>query len=48
MSAEEFFSESAEQSQVKTEIVAKYFRAWSNVVIPTAEKKSKRIGSGSV
>jgi len=43
MSTEEFFVESTDQSQVKSAIVAKYFQAWSNVVIQTAKKGSRRI-----
>jgi three-Cys-motif partner protein len=38
-----FFDESKEQSQVKATIVAKYFWAWANVIIPTAAQRSKTI-----
>lgn len=36
----EFFTEQMEQSQVKTEIVTKYFKAWANVMIGHLEGKS--------
>ena len=38
-----FFDESTEQSQVKATIVAKYFWAWANVIIPTAAGRSNKI-----
>ncbi|MEX2641970.1 MAG: three-Cys-motif partner protein TcmP [Acetobacterales bacterium] len=38
-----FFEERTDQSEVKARIVQKYFYAWANVVIPTAEKRSGRI-----
>src|ERR1051326_1939787 len=38
-----FFDESTEQSQVKATIVAKYFWAWANVIIPTAAQRSGKI-----
>lgn len=38
-----FFGESKEQSQVKAAIVAKYFWAWANVVIPSAKTSSNKI-----
>lgn len=40
---EEFFDESKEQSQVKANIVAKYFWAWAKVIIPRAKKRSTKI-----
>lgn len=43
MSSEPFFDESKEQSQVKAQIVSKYFWAWANVVIPTAKKGDNKI-----
>jgi three-Cys-motif partner protein len=42
-SNQSFFDEIAEQSQVKAEIVAKYFWAWAKVIIPSAKKNSNRI-----
>ena len=38
MSTEHFFKESTQQSLIKTTIVSKYFRAWAQVIIPTAKK----------
>ena len=38
MSAEGFFSQATEQSQVKTAIVDKYFEAWAGVMISQAKK----------
>lgn len=38
MATQDFFDETTEQSQVKKAIVAKYFCAWSNVMIPTVKK----------
>lgn len=38
-----FFDESKEQSQVKSEIVAKYFWAWAKVIIPSAQKMDNKI-----
>ncbi len=43
MGNESFFDESTEQSQVKANIVAKYFWAWATVIKGTAKKGSKRI-----
>ena len=43
MSTENFFNESREQSCVKAAIVAKYFKAWSNVIIPSAKKGPKHV-----
>ncbi|HND22077.1 MAG TPA: three-Cys-motif partner protein TcmP [Acidobacteriota bacterium] len=38
MVVEDFFDESTEQSQVKSEIVAKYFWAWAKVILPSVKK----------
>ena len=43
MSTQKFFDESSEQSQVKAAIVAKYFSAWSKVIVPWAKKGPGRI-----
>ena len=43
MSGNSFFDESQEQSQVKAEIVAKYFWAWARVIIPSQRKKGNKI-----
>ncbi len=43
MADSSFFDESQEQSQVKATIVAKYFWAWANVIIPAATQRSKKI-----
>lgn len=43
MSTKAFFNETKEQSIVKSTIVAKYFWAWANVIIPTAKKTSNKI-----
>lgn len=40
---EQFFDETTEQSQAKATIVAKYFWAWANVIMPTVEKVDGRI-----
>ncbi len=40
---DKFFDESREQSQVKAALVSKYFRAWANVIIPTAKRKGGKI-----
>jgi three-Cys-motif partner protein len=40
MATERFFDESREQSQVKAEIVRKYFSAWAKVIMPHATKGS--------
>jgi three-Cys-motif partner protein len=40
MATESFFSESSEQSKVKTAIVSKYFWAWAKVIIATMKKQS--------
>ena len=38
-----FFDERTDQSEVKARIVQKYFYAWANVIMPTAEKRDQRI-----
>lgn len=38
-----FFDESQEQSQVKAEIVAKYFWAWAKVIIPSQKGRGNKI-----
>jgi three-Cys-motif partner protein len=43
MNGEDFFEEQREQSQIKSEIVQKYFWAWAKVVIPSARKYSGKI-----
>jgi three-Cys-motif partner protein len=43
MASSSFFEESTEQSQVKANIVAKYFSAWAKVIIPSAKKKGCNI-----
>jgi len=43
VSTKAFFNETKEQSIVKSTIVAKYFWAWANVIIPTAKKTSNKI-----
>jgi three-Cys-motif partner protein len=40
---ETFFDESSEQSQIKSRIVTKYFRAWARVIIPAARTHGNRI-----
>ena len=44
MASNAFFNESREQSRVKAEIIAKYFWAWSKVIIPTAKRGSGKLG----
>jgi three-Cys-motif partner protein len=39
----QFFDERTDQSEVKARIVQKYFYAWANVIMPTAERQTKRI-----
>ncbi|MBC8489124.1 MAG: three-Cys-motif partner protein TcmP [Bacteroidetes bacterium] len=39
-----FFEEITEQSQAKTQIVSKYFWAWSKVIIPRVKKHGDKIG----
>jgi len=43
MVSDPFFNEAKEQSLVKATIIAKYFRAWSRVIIPTAKKWQNKI-----
>lgn len=43
MKANKFFDERTDQSEVKARIVQKYFYAWANVVMPTAQKNGGRI-----
>lgn len=43
MTTNEFFDDPREQSLVKSEIVRKYFWAWSKVIIPSAKKHDKKI-----
>ncbi len=39
-----FFEERGDQSAIKAEIVQKYFAAWANIILPTAQ----RIGDGKI
>ena len=43
MSFKKFFTETTEQSIIKTKIVSKYFRAWAKVIIPSTKKRSNKI-----
>ncbi len=43
MKAAKFFDERSDQSEVKARIVEKYFYAWANVVMPTAQKSGGRL-----
>lgn len=43
MSTTKFFDERTDQSEVKARIVQKYFYAWANVIVPTAQKHDGRI-----
>jgi three-Cys-motif partner protein len=43
MGAEKFFEERTDQSEVKARIIQKYFYAWANVIMPTAQKRGGRI-----
>jgi three-Cys-motif partner protein len=43
MNTVKFFDERTDQSEVKARIVQKYFYAWTNVVMPTAQKHGGRI-----
>jgi three-Cys-motif partner protein len=43
MNNNSFFDESQEQSQVKAEIVAKYFWAWAKVIIPSQKRRGNKI-----
>ena len=40
MSTQEFFSEQSEQSKIKSAIVAKYFDAWSSVIMGAQDRRS--------
>lgn len=43
MGTTKFFDERTDQSEVKARIVQKYFYAWANVIMPTAQKNGGRI-----
>ena len=43
MSTTSFFDEQKEQSLIKARIVEKYFRAWANVMIPSAKRHNSKI-----
>ena len=43
MKAAKFFDERTDQSEVKARIVQKYFYAWANVIMPTAQRSGGRI-----
>jgi three-Cys-motif partner protein len=43
MGAAKFFDERSDQSEVKARIVQKYFYAWANVVMPTAQRIGDRL-----
>lgn len=43
MTKTRFFDERTDQSEVKARIVEKYFYAWAQVIMPSAEKSGKRI-----
>jgi three-Cys-motif partner protein len=43
MKPEKFFDERTDQSEVKARIVQKYFYAWANVIMPTAQKGGGRV-----
>ena len=40
MTTQEFFSEQSEQSKIKSAIVAKYFDAWSSVIMGSQGRRS--------
>lgn len=42
--SDDFFREQQDQSVVKTQILTKYFVAWSNVMISEAKRRSGRLG----
>ncbi|KAA1258075.1 hypothetical protein LF1_05900 [Rubripirellula obstinata] len=42
--AKQFFNEAKDQSVVKTAIVTKYFDAWSQVILPWAERRDGLLG----
>lgn len=41
---QKFFEEQTDQSEVKARIIQKYFYAWANIIMPTAEKADGKIG----
>jgi three-Cys-motif partner protein len=43
MGTVKFFDERTDQSEVKARIVQKYFYAWANVIMPTAQRNGGRI-----
>lgn len=43
MNTAKFFDERTDQSEVKARIVQKYFYAWANVIMPSAQKSGGRI-----
>ena len=43
MATQKFFDERTDQSEVKARIVQKYFYAWANVIMPTAERMGQNI-----
>lgn len=43
MNTEDFYDQQREQSEVKARIVAKYFKVWARIVIPSAKKRDNRI-----
>lgn len=43
MADNSFFEESSQQSQIKAQIVQKYFWAWAKVIIPSAKRGDNRI-----
>ncbi len=43
MSTHDFFDKRGEQSEIKARIVAKYFKVWAEIVIPSVKKRDKRI-----
>ena len=43
MKTAKFFDERTDQSEVKARIVQKYFYAWANVIMPTAQRNGGRI-----
>lgn len=42
--ADQFFDERLDQSEVKAEIIQKYFYAWANVITPSAKQNGNKIG----
>lgn len=39
-----FFEEQTDQSEVKARIIQKYFYAWANIIMPSAERNDGKIG----